>query len=364
MKSKVVLVHGYNKTSKDMLPLKYNLEILNYEVLLINLPLTVEKLDCSIELFKKRMEDILKTLGKNEKIHLVGHSTGGLLIRILLSKLQNIDKIGRCVLIATPNKGSKLADTAGGISQEIVKFFKVLKDLQMENIKERKIKNMSQVEIGAIAGNKNNLMLGSLLDGENDGRVRVNSVRYDGLTDFIVLQYNHKEIHHKFETARLIDNYFNTGKFKAEEYEKKEQIINKDDLMSVRDNSKFIGQFCEVLGGNMLNWDISTSGGKVFWKDSTEYNGWRLQQNKVTGHCRILNPKDYRKAWGSPKAMEKAINEIIQIQNYHQINNKFINNKNKEELLKILEKLDELRIKEIITEEEFNKKKNNILSRI
>ena len=46
---------------------------------------------------------------------------------------------------------------------------------------------------------KNKLLLGKLLTGENDGRVTVNSVYYEGLKYFIILPYQHKEIHYKWE---------------------------------------------------------------------------------------------------------------------------------------------------------------------
>ncbi len=365
MKTKVILLHGYNKTARDMVPLKKNLELLNYEVILINLSLTVDNIDYSIDLFKKKFEDICKTLKINEKIHLIGHSTGGLIIRIFLSQIQNINHIGKCVLIATPNKGTKLADLADKISKELVIFFKILKELQTKNI-ENRISNMKdKVEVGAIAGNKNNLLLGKLLKEENDGRVEVNSVVYDGVTDFIVLPYNHKEIHHQFETAKLIHNYLKKGKFIYKEEKKEEEIINDEKFASIVSNPRLIEELCTILRENIPNWERQTPGGKIWWNNLAEYNGWRLQQSKLTGHCRILNPNDYRKAWGSKTSMRKAINKILIMQEYQKTNcNNKDDGESKENLLKILERLGQLKDKGIITEEEFNEKKIKILDEI
>ena len=42
---------------------------------------------------------------------------------------------------------------------------------------------------------------------------------------------------------------------------------------------------------------------KVFWNTLNNVNGWRLQQNKVFGNYRIIDPNNIRKAWGGKKAI-------------------------------------------------------------
>lgn len=51
------------------------------------------------------------------------------------------------------------------------------------------------------------------------------------------------------------------------------------------------------------NWNIKfpTAGGKVLWTDIKVVNGWRIQKNIITGHCRLLNPKKIRYEWGTEK---------------------------------------------------------------
>lgn len=46
-----------------------------------------------------------------------------------------------------------------------------------------------------------------------------------------------------------------------------------------------------------------TMGGKVFWNDIAQYQGWRIQQNIFTEHCRILDENNIRRAWGSKEEM-------------------------------------------------------------
>jgi hypothetical protein len=41
-----------------------------------------------------------------------------------------------------------------------------------------------------------------------------------------------------------------------------------------------------------------TLGGEQFWSDELVRNGWRVQVNALTGHHRLLDKKDVRRAWG------------------------------------------------------------------
>ncbi|MCT4621902.1 MAG: alpha/beta fold hydrolase [Marinisporobacter sp.] len=213
MNPKVVLVHGYNKNSNDMKVLKKNLEKMGYEGISVDLPLTYEEIEYAAFVLEGIIHEIIKDLKHNEKINIVGHSTGGLVIRYLLSTSKYINKINKCVLVATPNNGSELADIAGKMSKTFINIFKTLKSLQSEEVKALKLENSHEIEIGAIAGNRSNSLLGNLLTDENDGRVTVKSVKFSGLKDFVVLPYGHKEIHYKWKTARLIDTFIKTGKF-------------------------------------------------------------------------------------------------------------------------------------------------------
>ncbi|MCT4507776.1 MAG: alpha/beta hydrolase [Tepidibacter sp.] len=213
MSKKIILIHGYNKKSKDMKVLKNNLEKLGYEGVLVDLPLTFKEIEHSTNILESIISEMIQNIESDEKIHLVGHSTGGLIIRHVLTTTKYLDRIDKCVLIATPNNGSELADIAGRIIKILTSIFKTLKSLQSENIKALNLKDNHGIEIGAIAGNKQNLFLGKFLDDKNDGRVTINSVKFDGLKDFVELPYGHKDIHYQLETVELIDAFLKNGRF-------------------------------------------------------------------------------------------------------------------------------------------------------
>ncbi len=61
---------------------------------------------------------------------------------------------------------------------------------------------------------------------------------------------------------------------------------------------------------DMPNINFPTLGGKVWWRDLAECDGWRIQQSSVTKHCRILDPNNIRKAWGGESAMMSLFNKM------------------------------------------------------
>jgi triacylglycerol esterase/lipase EstA (alpha/beta hydrolase family) len=212
MNKKVVLLHGYSKNKNDMKVMESHLTRLKFECILVDLPLTFKEIHQCASIFEGIFEGLLERLGKDEKVSLVGHSSGGLVIRKFLSDTKHIDKVDKCVLIATPNNGTELASYAWSISKSLVNIFKTLKSLQPDHVQKLHIQE-KVVDIGAIAGNKSSLLLGKFLKNENDGRVEVQSVYYQGLKDFIVLPYSHKEIHYEFETAKLIKRFIHSNQF-------------------------------------------------------------------------------------------------------------------------------------------------------
>jgi pimeloyl-ACP methyl ester carboxylesterase len=46
------------------------------------------------------------------------------------------------------------------------------------------------------------------------------------------------------------------------------------------------------------NLPLPTFGGKQFWADRLHFRGWRVQQHVISGHCRLLDPRSIRHAWG------------------------------------------------------------------
>jgi hypothetical protein len=47
------------------------------------------------------------------------------------------------------------------------------------------------------------------------------------------------------------------------------------------------------------NVPLPTFGGQQFWSDEFVYRDWRIQRHALTDHCRLLDPRDVRRAWGT-----------------------------------------------------------------
>jgi len=75
--------------------------------------------------------------------------------------------------------------------------------------------------------------------------------------------------------------------------------------------------------GKMPNIEFPTLGGRVFWKVLADNDGWQLQKNFFTGHCRILDSNNIRKAWGSEQSMWAEFFEIFDRQIDHRVTKKF-----------------------------------------
>jgi len=59
-----------------------------------------------------------------------------------------------------------------------------------------------------------------------------------------------------------------------------------------------------------INLALPTLGGEQFWSDELVYRGWRIQQNVLTQHYRLLDPADVRRAWGTSEQCREALDEI------------------------------------------------------
>ena len=61
----------------------------------------------------------------------------------------------------------------------------------------------------------------------------------------------------------------------------------------------------------MFNLPLPTLGGKQFWTDFRWRYGWRLQQNALTKHWRLLDPQNVRRAWGNQEECAKSLDELV-----------------------------------------------------
>jgi pimeloyl-ACP methyl ester carboxylesterase len=64
-------------------------------------------------------------------------------------------------------------------------------------------------------------------------------------------------------------------------------------------------------------WNLPTPtlGGTQLWRDSHVFAGWRIQENVLTGHFRLLDPEDTRRVWGSYAQVKERLDDLRRIEN-------------------------------------------------
>lgn len=66
-------------------------------------------------------------------------------------------------------------------------------------------------------------------------------------------------------------------------------------------------EFCSNQNRYTPNIPFPTTGGKTAWNTLADWWGWRVQENKLTGHIRILDPGGIRQAWGAAEQVLPAL---------------------------------------------------------
>ncbi|RJX35428.1 MAG: alpha/beta fold hydrolase [Desulfurivibrio sp.] len=205
----IVLVHGFFRTRRDMAFLAGYCEKRGYLTFRPTLPAFFSSLEQCTAGFAKKLQQLPRDF---QRIHFVGHSMGGLIIRQYLAG-HEVAGLGRCVLIGTPNSGTHLAGIAEKHFGLALKIFKPVQSMLPGRLLIGPPRNQPPPEIGVIAGNRSTVLLGRFFTTASDGRVAVDAVPLTGQKDFIVLPYNHLQIHHRQEVAALVLQFIRTGGF-------------------------------------------------------------------------------------------------------------------------------------------------------
>lgn len=89
------------------------------------------------------------------------------------------------------------------------------------------------------------------------------------------------------------------------------------------------------------------------WDTICEFDGWKLQQNMITHHARIVDNEDMRIAWGTINGMMRAMDRMAESLQ-----------KSEYAAMEKLKKLKELLDCGIITQSEYEERKEKLLRNI
>jgi pimeloyl-ACP methyl ester carboxylesterase len=151
-------------------------------------------------------------------IHFVAHSMGGLVTRVYLSRHRPA-RLGRVVMLGTPNGGSEIADLLKGFAVYRAVFGPAGLQLTTEQAPVLTALPSPDYAIGIIAGCRTIAPIAStfVLPRPNDGKVSVASAKLSGMADHIVVKAAHAGLpRHPIAIEQTIA-FLHDGRFSSDE---------------------------------------------------------------------------------------------------------------------------------------------------
>lgn len=189
----VILLHGIVRTSRSMGKIEESLSERGYKVRNWSYPSRKQPIS---ELAEESIPRALESCDgpSIERINFVTHSMGGILIRYYLAN-NEIDGLGRVVMLSPPNQGSELVDLwSGWPGFELINGpagYELGTDANSLPLQ----LGPANFEVGIITGNNTtNPLFSIMIPGDDDGKVSVDRARLEGMKDFLVVPEAHSFI--------------------------------------------------------------------------------------------------------------------------------------------------------------------------
>ena len=209
----VLLLHGFAGLAVMNRPLSHALRRAGYRPIEIG----YDSWGTSLDGICERLEPLLARLDREgtEKLHIVAHSMGGLVVRALLQRYCP-SRLGKVIMLGTPNGGSEIADflhrsrylrpILGCAAPVLVTHRSAAIEALFGPV---------DYELGIIAGSRPFLPTAAtrLLPTPCDGKVSVASTQLAGAADHIVLPLSHSMLPYHRTAHHQIRHFIEHGQF-------------------------------------------------------------------------------------------------------------------------------------------------------
>lgn len=184
----VVLLHGIARSASHMKDLEEFLEDKGYTVYNLDYPSTNHTLE---QLTSIVAADIADKISADKPVHFIGYSMGGIVTRAVLNKFRP-DNLGRVVQLASPNKGSEVADFLKDNWLYEKVYGPAGKQLVTDGAGIDELLGKVDYELGVVAGTFSiDPVSSSLIPGDDDGKVSVESTKVEGMRDHVLVYASH-----------------------------------------------------------------------------------------------------------------------------------------------------------------------------
>ena len=207
----LIFIHGFYGNYTQFMKIEEALEPYYTKIHNENYVTIGDKIEDMVDKFLKPVFEKFKSYNK---IDIVTHSMGALLIRYYLSQ-NNCLNLGRVVMISPPNKGSDLTNLYFKFP-----FNKWLDIPVLEQLKPNSdfLLTLPPVnyEVGIIASTRTiNPVFSAFIDGEDDGVVTLESMKLDNQKDYVEIDSSHLFVLFQDDTIQNILSFLKTGYFSS-----------------------------------------------------------------------------------------------------------------------------------------------------
>ncbi|MEH2518599.1 triacylglycerol esterase/lipase EstA (alpha/beta hydrolase family) [Bradyrhizobium sp. AZCC 1610] len=186
----VVLLHGISRTARSFRRMQAALEDCGFATLNLDYASRRKALEALAEDIHPSIQRFAD--GIDGSVHFVCHSMGGLLARVYTARYRPT-RLGRVVMLGTPNSGSEIADRLRHFRPYRAFFGPAGQQLGTQrNEAVNALFPPVDYPVGIIAGNRSIYPITSaLLPKPYDGRVSVANTKLDGMADHVVIAASH-----------------------------------------------------------------------------------------------------------------------------------------------------------------------------